>query len=351
MLAVMTRAALLLAFFAAGCASAQPAPISYGSSGQAERPAPPPQRIEYRRDQAAPPQAPPPPPAQTQPIQAQPTPQPNWADGEGTPLSAYALQPEDAQPFDPANLPRTHRVGPDESLYDIATRYQAPLRALIEQNNLEPPYALTPGRELQLPPPRFHTVARGETFEDVARRYNVDLRSLALLNRMQAPYRVGQGDRVVLPAMARAIEIAPPPAPTPPPGPPPTVAQGARFALPLRGEIVARFGAQPGGVRLDGIEIAGREGDSISAAADGDVVYAGSDLPAYGTLVLVRHADNYVTAYGFARRALVREGQRVRAGQPIAELGERADGRARLLFQVRQGSAAIDPAPLLRLRN
>jgi murein DD-endopeptidase MepM/ murein hydrolase activator NlpD len=242
-------------------------------------------------------------------------------------------------------------VGANESLYDIASRYQVPLRALIDQNNLEPPYALAPGRELRLPPPRFHTVARGENFEDVARRYNVDLRSLALLNRMQPPYRVRQGDRIVLPAMARS-HAAPASSPTPtrdpdtaPAGAP--ALHNARFAMPLDGNIVARFGAQPGGGRVDGIEIAGREGAAIRAAADGDVVYAGSDLEAYGTLVLVRHADNYVTAYGYARRALVREGQRVRAGQDIAELGQRADGRPRLLFQVRQGSAALDPAPLL----
>jgi murein DD-endopeptidase MepM/ murein hydrolase activator NlpD len=269
------------------------------------------------------------------------------------PLSAFALRPEEAQPYDPAHLPRTHRVGANESLYDIATRYQIPLRALIEQNHLEPPYALTPGRELDLPPPRLHIVAHGESLEDVAQRYNVDLRSLALLNRMQPPYRVQAGDRVVLPALAR--EEAPPPQPASvradsSPATAPALG-AARFAMPLRGAIVARFGAQPGGGRLDGIEIAGREGDAVAAAADGDVVYAGDDLPAYGTLVLVRHADNYVTAYGFARRALVREGQRVRAGEQIAELGSRPDGRARLLFQVRQGSAAVDPAPLLGVRD
>ena len=98
--------------------------------------------------------------------------------------------------------------------YDIAAAYQIPLLALIDQNQLEPPYALSAGRELRLPPPRFHTVARGERFEDVARRYNVDTRSLALLNRMQAPYSVRQGDRIVLPAIARRDEqSAPPPMP------------------------------------------------------------------------------------------------------------------------------------------
>jgi septal ring factor EnvC (AmiA/AmiB activator) len=115
------------------------------------------------------------------------------------------------------------------------------------------------------------------------------------------------------------------------------------FAWPLRGEIVARFGAQASGGRLDGIEIAGRAGARVAAAADGVVVYAGDDLPAYGTLVLVRHAGDYVTAYGYGRRALVEEGQRARAGQALIELGS----RARLLFQVRRGREPVDPVPLL----
>lgn len=334
----MMRAGLFLVVLAAGCAAGSPAPIDYGRSGAppaASRPSIERTQVRQEADEALP--------------SRPPAPSPDWAEGEGTPLSAYALRPEDVQPFDPARLPRTHRVGPNESLYEIATRYQVPLRALIDQNNLEPPYALAPGRELNLPPPRFHTVGRGESFEDVARRYNVDRRSLALLNRMQPPYDVRQGDRIVLPAMARTH---------PPPASEDVIASSAssarpqagahaRFAMPLEGELVTRFGAQPGGARIDGVEIAGREGAPIVAAADGDVVYAGNDLAAYGTLVLIRHADDYVTAYGHARQALVREGQRVRAGQTIAELGARADGRPRLLFQVRRGATAVDPAPLL----
>jgi len=343
MLDAMSRAALILALLTGACASGAAAPISYGGSGGAAY-EPPPNRgsrapIERRTET--------PPPATPVRAPAPQEPPPDWADGEGTPLSTFALQPGDVQPFDPANLPTTHRVSADESLYDIATRYQVPLRALIDQNNLEPPYALSAGRELRLPPPRFHTVARGENFSEIARRYNVDTRSLALLNRMQAPYQVRQGDRIVLPAMARAIEVAPPPAPTPSPVVAPLPVGSGQFAWPLRGEVVARFGAQPSGGRLDGVEIAGREGDVIAAAADGEVVYAGSDLPSYGTLILVSHADNYVTAYAYARRALVREGQRVRAGERIAELGPRAEGRPRLLFQVRRGAEPVDPAPLM----
>lgn len=260
---------------------------------------------------------------------------------DGWPAPDYAMRPGEAQRFDPARVPATHRVGLNESLYDIAARYQSPVRALIEYNRLQPPYALTPGAELRLPRPRVHIVARRETFQDVARRYNVDPRSLGLLNRMREPYRVRAGDRIYLPALARAVAAPPVPERDPWTG-------GVRFRLPLSGAVVARSGAQPGGARLDGVEILGRTGDAVAAAADGEVVYAGDDLPAYGTLVVLRHGGDYVTAYGFNRRAVVRAGERVYAGQHIAELGSRPDGSARLLFQVRRGRAALDPMPLLR---
>jgi YD repeat-containing protein len=214
------------------------------------------------------------------------------------------------------------------TLYDIATRYQVLLRALIDQNHLEPPYALANGRILELPPPRFHLVARGEDFAEIARRYNVDLRSLALLNRIEPDANIRSGERIYLPAMAREVVAETPPSPRE------EGLQGAggtsgQFAWPLLGEILTRFGAQRDGTRIDGIEIAGREGAQVAAAAEGDVIYAGTDIDGLGALVLVRHADNFVTAYAYNRQALVREGRHVRAGEAIAELGLRPDGRAR----------------------
>ncbi|GAM99063.1 periplasmic septal ring factor [alpha proteobacterium U9-1i] len=321
----MARALVLIAFLAAGCAS-QSAPIAYGRGG--------PTQMSRQIPQRAPPQT---------PVRRDPQTQaaPDWADGEGTPLSEYALRPEEAQPYDPARLPRTHRVARNESLWDISDRYQIPLRALAEQNRLSPPYALAPGATIELPPPRTHTVARGETLRDIAERYAMDYRSLALLNRLQPPYNVARGDQIVLPAVpgAWAAEVMATPAPSEPATQTPV--GPARFQWPLRGEVLERFGARAGGGRIDGIEIGTRAGAAIGAAADGDVVYAGSDVEGYQTLVLVRHPDGYVTAYGYARRALVREGQRVRAGEPLAEAGER------LLFQVRRGREAVDPLPLL----
>ncbi|HRP11076.1 MAG TPA: M23 family metallopeptidase [Terricaulis sp.] len=308
----------------ASCASGEGAPITYGR-GEA--------RAETRETARAPERSP-----ERAPQRAA-----DWADGPS--LADHALRPEEAHPFDPARTPQTHRVRAGETLYDIASAYQVPLRALIDQNELEPPYAVAEGRTLRLPPPRFHTVARGETFEDIARRYNIDPRSLGLLNRMAAPYSVRAGERVLLPAMARAAapqqETAPPPA-TPNPN--------ARFAWPISGEIAARFGPQAGGQHLDGIEIAGTVGESVKAAGEGQVVFAGESVPNHGVIIIIAHAENYVTTYAHNRRALVREGQRVRAGETIGELGQRPGQPARLLFQVRQGGAVVDPAPLLGRR-
>src|SRR5258706_5318458 len=126
---------------------------------------------------------------------------PNWAPAPGAPLSAWALQPTQADPRDP---PRSVRVGRGQSLYDIGTLYQIPVLALIEANGLQPPYAVAPGAVLRLPAPNVHVVADGERFEDIARAYNIDLHSLGTLNRMRPPYAVRPGDRIVLPAGARS---------------------------------------------------------------------------------------------------------------------------------------------------
>jgi murein DD-endopeptidase MepM/ murein hydrolase activator NlpD len=300
----MKRLFAALSLFVAACAGATPSPIAYGGSRAPERTGQPNEEAP-RRD----------------------------------------AQIDAAVAFDQSRLPRTHRVEADQSLYDIAALYRVPLLALIEQNGFEPPYALGEGDVVALPPPRVHVAQRGESLGDVAARFSVDERSLALLNRWPFPYQLREGERVYLPAVAAAQASLP----LPRDEPSAAQASAGRFFWPLRGRVLARFGPQPNGQRFDGVVIAGREGEQIVAADDGEVVYAGADLASYGALVLVRHEGDYVTAYAYGRRALVREGDQVRAGQPIAELGQR-EGGARLLFQVRHGRSAVDPLPLLGAR-
>ena len=271
---------------------------------------------------------------------------PAW-EGEGAPLSTWALQPEEAQPYDPRNPDPAHVVAAGETLYTIASRRQTPLRALIEANQLTAPFRLEPGQVLILPPPAVHTVRSGETLAAIGRRYNVDLRSLALLNRLTAPYALRPGDRLILPAGARGVEVAAAPSPTSAPAPaPPSAATGVRssgrLAWPVAGAVVSAFGAEAPGGRAQSIDIAASPGDAVRAAADGRVLFAGEGPSALGGLVILDHGGGLVTTVGFVTGFQVDEGQRVTQGQTLALASTQ-----RVLFQVRENGAARDPATML----
>jgi murein DD-endopeptidase MepM/ murein hydrolase activator NlpD len=103
--------------------------------------------------------------------------------------------------FDPRNPPTQTLVMRGETLFTIAERTRSPLQALIRVNNLAPPYAISPGQILALPPLKVHVVASNETFTAIARRYSVDERSLAVFNRLPRPVQVQVGQRIILPPM------------------------------------------------------------------------------------------------------------------------------------------------------
>ena len=121
-----------------------------------------------------------------------------------------------------------------------------------------------------------------------------------------------------------------------------------RFAWPLNGRVISYFGSTANGERNDGINIAAAIGEPIHAAADGTVSYAGNDLKSYGNLVLIRHGDNYVTAYAHADRILVNRGDHVVKGQIIGYAGDTGDvSFPQLHFEIRRGVTPINPRPLM----
>ncbi|MGJ7545239.1 murein hydrolase activator EnvC family protein [Variovorax sp. LT1R16] len=149
-----------------------------------------------------------------------------------------------------------------------------------------------------------------------------------------------------------------PSAPSQPPAPPAPVARpapampaptlqasnpNASFGRPAPGPVLARFD----GEAVKGIDIAGRMGEPIQAARDGRVVLVSSALPAYGTMVILKHDDDFITAYAHVSKALVNEGDAVTRGQPIAEMGQSGSDRVKLRFEIRKGGVAVDPEPYL----
>jgi murein DD-endopeptidase MepM/ murein hydrolase activator NlpD len=417
------------------------------------------------------------------------------------PVSVYNDQPA-------PSAPGMVTVGRGDTVYELAQRYNVPMREVIELNRLTPPYALAVGQRLRLPTARFYTVQRGDTMYGISRMHQVGMSELARANGLQEPYAIRVGQQLQLPGggapaaqvaenskaalppspmptpvarppvvvetapaapqqnsslppyqarhgfgmaqsgsvtapasisapaplpdprpapveAARAPTVQPPspqpqpsiqpvvpppartqvaalppqPAPTPaahpipkipprPPqaapaqqavpapapapaaapaataapvsAPPPAPAEvaaakppaietpepraGSRFQWPLRGAILSDFGPKPGGLHNDGINISASRGASIVAAENGVVAYAGNELRGFGNLLLIRHADGWMTAYAHLDDMLVERGAKITRGQKIGTVGSTGNvSSPQLHFEVRRGNRAIDP--------
>ena len=124
--------------------------------------------------------------------------------------------------------------------------------------------------------------------------------------------------------------------------------EGIAWRWPTSGQTISRFVA--GEPTKQGIGVAGNAGQAVVAAADGEVVYSGSGLIGYGELIIVRHSDTFLSAYGHNRKRLVNEGQKVKAGQQIAEMGRSGASRDMLHFEIRRNGKPVDPLPFLPAR-
>ncbi|MCE9678088.1 peptidoglycan DD-metalloendopeptidase family protein [Shewanella sp. AS1] len=118
-----------------------------------------------------------------------------------------------------------------------------------------------------------------------------------------------------------------------------------RWMWPVKGKLISRFSAKEQGNK--GIRIAGSRGERIQAAADGRVVYAGSALRGYGNLVIIKHSDDYLSAYAHTDKILVKEKQFVTAGQAVATMGNTGTDRVMLHFEIRYHGQSVDPLKYL----
>lgn len=225
--------------------------------------------------------------------------------------------------------------------------------------------------DLQEPPKvisGFHTVQKGESLYSIAWRYGWDYRELAIANGIGPPYLIYPDQKIIF--TARSASMAPRPTsrdplnqpPSPPPAvvstlpewrsQPPTVmttrpqpttvaATTLQWRWPIQGELLERFsGANTGN---KGIDIKGKSGEPVRAAADGRVVYAGSGLIGYGNLLIVKHNDTYLSAYAHNQVLFKREQDQVKSGEIIAEIGATGAKSSRLHFEIRKNGKPVDP--------
>lgn len=210
---------------------------------------------------------------------------------------------------------------------------------------------LPPVEDINRAPPKtsgYHTVKSGETLYSIAWRYNRDYSELARANNLRSPYTLQVGQRLSLakPAAAPA-QTTTASASTPRTAVPASSSSKptkVAWHWPADGRVISNFSQQKG---QKGIDIAGNIGQAVLSASDGEVVYSGGGLRGYGQLIIIKHNDSYLSAYAHNSKLLVREGEKVKALQKIAEMGQTDTDSVRLHFEIRQHGKPIDPLQFL----
>jgi len=202
-------------------------------------------------------------------------------------------------------------------------------------------------------------VQRGQNVYRIATENGLTALDLSLWNDIPPPYTIhpgqrlrlypgGQGGVATRPANPTKRPTTPPTNSPRPPAPTPVVIPATSklaWRWPADGNVVGTYSG--GDPTRQGIDIAGKAGQAVRAAADGVVVYSGSGLVGYGELVIVKHDDQWLSAYGHNRARLVNEGQLVKAGQQIAEMGRSGAARDMLHFEIRYNGKPVDPQQFL----
>lgn len=269
------------------------------------------------------------------------------------PMAPAPVEQRDTRPVrQTAVVPAAYSVREGDTLYSIAFRYRLDWRELAGWNGIRPPYLIRPGQTLRLvPPPRRLTVVPAHSQPSAGSTVTSPASRAETPPEPEAQQPAPQPQRTPEPAerSTPAPVVAPIETPTPAPagaGPSRRV-DGVDWQWPTAGRVSRAF--DPAATRR-GIGISGREGQSVVAAADGEVVYSGTALIGYGELIIVKHSDTLLSAYAHNRVRLVEEGARIRAGQPIAEMGI-SDRNVELLhFEVRRNGQPVDPLDFLPRR-
>jgi len=230
-------------------------------------------------------------------------------------------------------------------------------------------------------PANLHTTAAGDTIFSLSRKYKVTPQSIASANNLTLSTQLKIGQQIKIPAGSAPIANTPAPQaqplqknvqtvpttapqqlvqnenvpapenvgmvrPNTPPAVNDTRAPNAAptFHWPVRGRILSAYGKKPNGQQNDGINVSVPEGTAIRASEDGVVAYAGNELKGFGNLVLIRHADNWVTAYAHLGAIDVKKDQKIKRGEVIAKAGQTGGVTSpQLHFEIRKGSSPVDP--------
>lgn len=287
--------------------------------------------------------------------------------------------------------PEDYTVKSGDTVYSIAWRYELDPEEFAAWNNISRSKLIKPGRRLHTRKPynfdsksyqatnndtsssssssgtytrstsqeKWVKVKKGDSLYAISQRHDVSVARLIQLNQLKKPYTIQPGQTIFLKPLSTASKATTSKTAS---GKPSTGTKqktttsnksaqktswpkSVRWQRPAKGKVIKKFNRRRNDAK--GIDIAGKLGDPIVAAADGKVVYSGDGLISYGNLIIIKHNKTYLSAYAYNHKLLVKEGESIKAGQKIAEMGRKDKLSPRTHFEIRKNGKPVDPLKYL----
>ncbi|MCW8889294.1 MAG: peptidoglycan DD-metalloendopeptidase family protein [Sedimenticola sp.] len=253
-----------------------------------------------------------------------------WLIGCTAPVRAPVVSRDTPTVRHTASRPTTYRVQSGDTLYSIAWRFGINYSSIARWNGIRYPYTIYPGQRLTLAPVK-KAYKRPATSPSITKTPKSQ-GAVSPSKPVVSDKRVSQGRSKSVTSSASSGKKTP-------------ESLKLQWLWPTQGTLAERF--VKGDPVRKGVKIKGRYGATVKAAESGKVVYAGNGLIGYGRLVIIKHNKNYLSAYGYNRKIHVKEGDTVKKGVRIAEMGSDGNGKPMLHFEIRRNGAPIDPLKLL----
>ena len=238
-----------------------------------------------------------------------------------------------------------------DTLDSISKKYKVTKKEIIRFNKIKYPYILKPGKFIKIPGPKRYKIKKGDTLYKIAKcrsinileiknkNTNINEKKLIVGSVINLPYysinkcnlknqKIAKKNKITKKKSIKSKEI---------------------FIWPVQGRVIAYFGKQKGGRKNDGINIISVKGNPVRAAMSGKVIYRGNELLAWGNLIIIKHKNNWTTAYAHLDKLLVKKGEIIKTGDIIASVGTTGNvDKSQLHFQVRKNSKPLDPIKFLK---
>ena len=242
--------------------------------------------------------------------------------------SRHQIAPVVDKSFNPQQKPSTHRVAPGDTLFSIAWRYGLKYEDLAARNGISPPYMIKPSQIIKLDLARS-TQQVNKVVASTARTSSVappsSNKKIVVNDRKENKTKLSPETKLSLP-----------------------LGGAPQWNWPANGPILSSFQGNNG--LNKGIDLGGKLGEPVLAAASGQVVYAGSGLRGYGKLLIIKHNETFLSAYAHNDKLLVQEGDWVKVGQRIADMGSSGTDRVKLHFEIRREGTPVNPLTYLPRR-